>query len=83
MKVDIYVSQRESSLPRYSLLKAMSPVSLLPRGETWVFLRSGDTAEFHLPEAIEQEIESRGAWAHAFGEGALRRSRGSLGLIRS
>jgi hypothetical protein len=35
-------------------------------------LRSGDTAEFHLPEAVEQEIERRGVWAHTFGEGALR-----------
>jgi hypothetical protein len=70
MKVDIYVSERESSLPRYGLLRVTSPVSLLPRGENWVYLRSGDTAEFHLPEAVEQEIESRGVWAHSFGEGA-------------
>jgi hypothetical protein len=32
-------------------------------------VRSGDTAEFHLPEAVEQEIESRGFWAHTFGDG--------------
>ena len=26
--------------------------------------------EFHLPEAVEREIEIRGFWAHTFGEGA-------------
>jgi len=70
MKVDIYVSEKESSLPRYGLLRANSPASLLPAGERWMYLRSGDTLEFHLPEAVEQEIERLGIWAHTFGEGS-------------
>ena len=70
MKVAIYVSQTDRPLPCYGLLLASSPVSLLPSGERWTYVRSGDTAEFHLPEAVEQEIESRGFWAHTFGEGA-------------
>jgi hypothetical protein len=70
MKVDIYVSEKESSLPRYSLLRANSPPSLLPSNERWTYLRSGDTREFHLPEAVEQEIERLGIWAHTFGDGA-------------
>lgn len=70
MKVAIYVSQTDRPLPCYGLLSANSPVSLLPSGQRWTYVRSGDTAEFHLPEAVEQEIESRGFWAHTFGEGA-------------
>ena len=70
MKVAIYVSQTDRPLPCYGLLLANNPVSLLPAGERWTYVRSGDTAEFHLPEAVEQEIESRGFWAHTFGDGA-------------
>ncbi len=70
MKVAIYLSQTGRSLPFYGLLSPNRPVSLLPSGRTWIYVRSGDTAEFHLPEAVEQEIESRGFWAHTFGEGA-------------
>lgn len=69
MKVAIYVSQTDRPLPRYGLLSINRPVSLLPPGQKWTYARSGDTAEFHLPEAVEQEIASRGFWAHTFGEG--------------
>jgi hypothetical protein len=87
MKVAIYVSHTDRALPCYGLLSASSQVSLLPPGEKWTYVRSGDTAEFHLPEAVEQEIESRGFWAHNFGEGApvshagvqTRKPRGYLG----
>jgi hypothetical protein len=72
MKVAIYVSVAERSLPRYGLLSPKSPITVLPPGQRWTYLRSGDTAEFHLPEAVEQEIERRGFWAHTFGEGARR-----------
>jgi hypothetical protein len=70
MKVDIYVSECGRSLPRYGFLPPHRPVSLLPRGGAWRFVRSGDTSEFHLPEAVEEEIEKRGFWAHTFGEGS-------------
>ena len=70
MKVAIYVSHTDRPLPCYGLLSVNRPVSLLPSSQSWTFLRSGDTAEFHLPEAVEQEIESRGFWAHTFGDGA-------------
>ncbi len=69
MKVAIYVSETDRPLPCYGLLCANRPVSLLPPGQVWTYVRSGDTAEFHLPEAVEQEIERRGFWAHTFGEG--------------
>ena len=70
MKVAIYVSQADRPLPCYGLLSVNRPVSLLPSGQMWTYVRSGDTTEFHLPEAVEQEIEQRGFWAHTFGEGA-------------
>jgi len=70
MKVEIFVSERETGLPHYVLLRIGSPLSLLPAGEKWTHVRSGDTSEFHLPEAVEQEIQERGRWAHTFGEGA-------------
>ena len=69
MKVDIYVSERGLSLPRYGFLPPHRPVSLLPADGQWRYVRSGDTSEFHLPEAVEEEIEKRGFWAHTFGEG--------------
>jgi len=72
MKVAIYVSVTERALPRYGLLSPDRPISLLPPGRRWAYLRSGDTSEFHLPEAVEQEIQTRGVWAHTFGEGASR-----------
>jgi len=71
MKVDIYVSECGRSLPRYGFLPPHGPVSLLPRNGEWRYVRSGDTGEFHLPEAVEEEIEKRGYWAHTFGEGIL------------
>jgi len=70
MKVDIYVSECDRSLPRYGFLPPHRPVSLLPRNAEWRYLRSADTSEFHLPEAVEEEIEKRGYWAHTFGEGS-------------
>jgi hypothetical protein len=68
MKVDIYVSEQDRSLPRYGFLPPHRPVTLLPGNGPWRFVRSGDTSEFHLPEAVEEEIERRGCWAHTFGE---------------
>ena len=61
MKVDIYVSERLK--PRYGFLPTMQPVSLLPKGESWRFVGSADTLDFHLPEAVEEHIERRGFWA--------------------
>ncbi len=46
-------------------------MSILPRGENWRYVRSADTMEFNLPEAVDEEIERRGFWAHTFGSGAL------------
>jgi len=66
MKVDIYVSERDN-IPSYSFLSAGRSVSVLPPGEQWRFVRSVDSADFNLPEAIEEEIAGHGFWA--FGGG--------------
>jgi len=83
MKVDIYVSEKGNSLPRYGLLRANSTITLLPPGERWTYLRSGDTVEFHLPEAVEREIERLDIWSHTFGEGARASSRDLTAPLRS
>lgn len=70
MKVDIYVCEDARPLPRYGFLPPDRPTSLLPRSERWKYVRTGDTAEFHLPEVIDSEIERCGFWAHTFGAGA-------------
>jgi hypothetical protein len=74
MKVNIYVSDSGRLLPRYGFVPPGKPVTLLPREESWMYVRSGDTTEFGLPEAIEEEIERRGFWAHTFGAGGSVRT---------
>ena len=63
MKIDIYVSGTEKLRPRYGFLPINRPVALLPNGETWKYVRSADTLEFDLPEAVEEHIQRRGFWA--------------------
>jgi hypothetical protein len=74
MKVNVYVSEGGRLLPRYGFLPPGKPRSLLPRGENWKYVRSGDTAEFGLPGAVEEEIERLGFWAHTFGMGVVART---------
>jgi hypothetical protein len=62
MKVDIYVS-RTNRAARYAFLPSNQSVSLLPRDVSWRYVRSADTVELRLPEAIEEHIERRGFWA--------------------
>ena len=70
MKVNIYISEGSWLAPRYGFLPPQNPLSLLPRTESWKYVRSADTAEFNLPVSVEQEIERLGFWAHSFGSGA-------------
>ena len=62
MMVNIYVSENGRIRKRYGLAAAGRPISL-PKNETWKYVRSADTAELNLPEAIEEEIARRGSWA--------------------
>jgi hypothetical protein len=64
MKINIYVSESNSPIPRYGFLPPHQPMTLLPQGEKWTYVWSADTKDFNLPEAIEEEIERCGFWAH-------------------
>ena len=82
MKVSIYVSKNGSSKRGRGFALVRHPLSL-SLNETWTYLRSGDTSEFDLPEAIVEEIERRGIWSQLLKnakarqelEGAFRRPR--------
>jgi hypothetical protein len=67
MKVNIYIAETGLSFPRYGFLPPQKPVSFLARGESWRYVRSGDTGDFNLPEVVEEEIKRRGFWTHTFG----------------
>jgi hypothetical protein len=69
MKVNIYISDSGWLVPRYGFLPPHRPITILPHSEKWKYVRSGDTAEFNLPEAVVEEIERHGFWAHTFGSG--------------
>ena len=62
MKVNIYVSRDGSVERRHGFALLRHPLSL-PANDTWTYVRSGDTAEFGLPEAVEEEIARRGMWS--------------------
>jgi len=62
VKVNIYVSREGPFRRRSGIALVLDPLRI-PENETWTYLRSGDTSEFGLPEAIEEEIERRGIWA--------------------
>jgi hypothetical protein len=74
MKVSIYVSKNGSSKRGRGFALVRHPLSL-PQNETWSYLRSGDTSEFDLPEAIEEELERRGIWVAAGPKTAARQQR--------
>ena len=62
VKVNIYVSKVGPFRRQPGIALVLDPLRI-PENETWTYLRSGDTREFDLPEAIEEEIERRGIWA--------------------
>ena len=75
MRINIYLSESDSPIPRYGFLPPHQPMTLLPRGEKWTYVWSADTKDSNLPEAIEEEIERRGFWGS-------RRSRGGMRLAK-
>jgi hypothetical protein len=62
VKVSIYVSRDGAFQKQPGIALVRHPLRL-PENDTWTYLRTGDTEEFDLPEAIEEEIERRGIWA--------------------
>jgi hypothetical protein len=48
MTINVYVSSGFRGSPRYGFLAPNTPVSLLPRTESWRYLRSADALELGL-----------------------------------
>lgn len=68
MKVNLYVSDGFRRQRQYGFLALETSPSLLPRDESWTYMRSGETSEFGLPETVEEEIRRNGYWARGLGE---------------
>ena len=80
MKVSIYVSRDGRHQQRPGIALVRHPLQL-PPNNTWAYLRTGDTSEFDLPEAIEEEIERRGIWAQRVESSeVVRKLRAAAGL---
>ena len=75
MKVRIFLSDDDQFRPRVAFLAPDSAESALPQDTRWQYARCGDTADFSLPTAVDDEIRRCGYWVHVFGSGAPRRER--------
>ena len=74
VKVNIYVSREGPFRRQPGIALVLDPLRI-PENGTWTYLRSGDTSEFDLPEAIEEEIERRGIWAQRIENHEIRQKR--------
>lgn len=63
MTLNVYVSSGFRGSPRYGLLKPNSPMSLLPRTETWKYVRSADAIDLSLSETDVEQLLHSGFWA--------------------
>jgi len=75
MKVRIFLSEDDRFRPRVAFVSPDSPESVLPPDTRWQYARCGDTSDFSLPTAIDDEIRRCGFWVHVFGSGAPVRER--------
>ena len=70
MKVRIFLSEDDGFRRRVAFLSPESPEAALPRDARWHYARCGDTSDFSLPTAVDDEIRRCGFWVHVFGSGA-------------
>ncbi len=63
MTVNVYVSAGFRGPPRLGLLAPNTPVSLLPRAETWRYVRSADALELGLSDTDVEQLQRSGFWA--------------------
>ena len=56
MTLNVYVSSGFRGSPRYGFLAPNTPVSLLPRAESWKYLRSAEALELGLSDADVQDL---------------------------
>lgn len=69
MTVNVHVSLGFRDSPKLGFLAPNTPVSLLPRPETWKYIRSADAVELGLSETDVQQRRQSGFWARDLGNG--------------
>lgn len=69
MTLNVYVSSGSRGSPRYGLLKPDAPMSLLPRTETWKYVRSADALDLGLSETDIEQLLHRGFWERDIADG--------------
>ncbi len=69
MTVNVYVSSGFRGSRRLGLLAPNTPVSLLPRAESWKYVRSADVFELGLSETDVSELQRAGFWERELGSG--------------
>lgn len=62
MTLNVYVSSGFRGSPRYGLLKPNAPMSLLPRNETWKYVRSADATDLGLTDTDVEQLLLAGFW---------------------
>ena len=62
MTLNVYLSSGSRGSPRYGLLTLSAPISLLPRTESWKYVRSADAADLGLSETDVEQLQQNGFW---------------------
>ena len=62
MTLNVYVSSGSRGSRRYGLLKPDAPMSLLPRTETWKYVRSAEALDLGLSEMDVEQLQHSGFW---------------------
>jgi hypothetical protein len=73
MTVNVYVSSGFRGSPRLGFLAPNTPVSLLPRAETWRYVRSADAFELGLSDTDVKQLQRSGYWARDLENGHSNR----------
>jgi len=60
MTINVYVSSGFRGSPRYAYLAPNRPISLLPRTESWKYVRSADAEELGLCDADVEQLRRAG-----------------------
>jgi len=73
MTVNVYVSAGFRGSPRVGLLAPNTPVSFLPRAETWRYVRSADAFDLGLSATDVEQLQRSGFWARDLESGHANR----------
>jgi hypothetical protein len=67
--VNVYVSSGFRGSPRLGVLAPNTPVSLLPRTDSWKYVRSTDAFQLGLSETDVTELHRSGFWTRDLDSG--------------